>query len=397
MRHRGLLEHVLLPVVAAALKLRTKFGSAAKRAASWIKTPAVVVSQNSADLRNAVGGHNLNVGNTIRIRADKSIPRGGSKLIEEDGAKVLLLNDDDAAGASGIAREVGKGRPIPAVIPAPRPPRPPAEALELAKASPELRSSAARIGWEAGRSTLTVTQAASTARLAELEGNSMHISRLDRGGFTVVRPHGEPHTIDAWTYPDLIDVIQASAKGAKKGTPLRLHVEGMPAEDVERLVRDCEFHVEREVDGVVRDLKVSADELVKTLRDNYEFSRAVITEETVPQASAGREMRFKLEIPHIEAEKPSLLLRVKIFLASRVSPQLAAALRASIRKVTQTRLAAATADGLDLQLKREIRAVFRKHKVQGTVTFELTTQQGDVYLAERPISGERDAQSDHAA
>jgi len=107
--------HGLIQPVAASMRdldqIRTRFTAASTSTSEgWIKTPSIVISQNSQSMR-MIGGHNLN-STALRIEVDPAATE--AKLVESGNVRVLRVPpgqaDEAAARANDLARQIEHGK-----------------------------------------------------------------------------------------------------------------------------------------------------------------------------------------------------------------------------------------------------------------------------------------------
>jgi len=325
----------------------------------WVRTPSIVISRAVGDVAGTVGGHNLNAAIT-EFRTSAQVAKGKVKVIEEDGKRILLANPDDSGKVQAAVRSIGRAeqsstadieekaaaelarakpdsRPVPEVLAFNGAHAPEANrGFQTDLASPAVGDS----GWWLAKRRITPSQ----TKVAEaLQSNHLHGIVIERtsDGHYLVFDGPSRRMAQASTQPAATDAVLAYLDPHTKGLPVRLHLRGFEPREASGFARSTElqlasFREPPELAATVEAADIPAERLKAFLTEEYNFREVKIKDISEPVVTAEGETRVDIdaEIAAVKPGRPSLLVRITVFLRQGV--QMTAQLLSAIRLHIET-------------------------------------------------------------
>ena len=323
------------------------------RPVSWIRTPDVVVSHNSA--RNLVGGHNIRA-MPEEIATSDAVPRGNVRFSDSG---TLLVNRDDLVNAARRAKE-----PITKAL---FPQTPPPTALPTA--------------WGPVRHVAQETP----TQIAITRGpNEYTVSlRADSGAVT--------DTTSVATYADALDLFEAHV-GRPKATVRRLRLEGFDPDSAENFLRSAD--IRETAAGRVQLVKEGRTVDASKLSADYQLDTAQLKGVHFDEVRGGTELTLDFEVAARIQARPSLTIRIKQWfrgVAREVIGRLSEPIRSSVEAVLgRWTHQPTTVDALAREIRASMRDVTKRRP---TLRIEIRSETGDAVLVEleRLLPAEHDA------
>jgi len=316
----------------------------------WIRTASVVVS-NWATMpkdKEFVGGHNL-YSKITELREDPTLPAGKISISRNGDEIVILHSKYDRAKAYELvrlaAREVQRPgattvslrvaleealtRATPMQLGR-------AEGLALPPGGSGLRSFHQTLYVKEGGPTGTVVggsridSQAIAANFREVASSPGHIVvvKNTNGTYQLVFG-GMDNSVEVKSMPALVDQMLDPANLNSTPNQMQLHLAGFTPEEGSGFMQNIELQMRRQsnddsvLTGIVEKNGNVSAETVRELNERYDFSRARLSE---PRISAieegplrgGHLVEADLEVPSRIALKPTLWMRIRVFLSEQV-------------------------------------------------------------------------------
>ena len=310
---------------------------------SWIHTPTIVVSQAQGEVRHTIGGHNLSSVIT-ELRPDTELTAGSVRVAEENGEKVVYYNPADSEKVPEIVRSAGRyeeknaselgdvlnqemrnakviERPLQETLGFTETLRP----SELRGMQPaHLGSGGEAAGWRPSGGTIppedkNILLAFEPRKASVHQARpSLVITRNQDGSYLII--HGPDQTIRAADLPSAIDATLTCARNDEAGT-VNLHFRGFEARQAKGFVRTVELDdplTAKRISASIEESLSPAD-LERIAKEDFDFSRAQVKSVSEIKATEeGPAVDVELDIPAKTSSRPSLLMRIRIFLAERI-------------------------------------------------------------------------------
>jgi hypothetical protein len=328
---------------------------------TWIRTPTIVVSHATGQLRLMVGGHNLDAKIT-ELRADPELTAGQVRIGEENGAKVVYYSPADGEKAPELVRTAGRfGEKPPEELrnmlsdqlkdiqPTARPVQEvlgfvgdakPAEMRGLQSA--HLGSGGEEIGWRPSATAVSPNDGAVLRAFDPRKagiGNltPLVITRNSDASYVIVG--GTVQRLEASDLPSAIDAVTSTVRSGSISGDVNLHFRGFDSRQAKGFVRTAELDLnESNVHSKLYasvETNMNPGEMGSLSRAEFDFSRAEsprvvargLTEEGI------QKIDLEVRVPAREAALPSLMLRIRIFFEQGI--QLTSEVLASIQQVVR--------------------------------------------------------------
>jgi hypothetical protein len=290
--------------------------SVAPTSATWIHTPAVVISWNDQQLGGiAIGGHNLDAKITeISLSADAA-----SVKVAEDGS--ILLNPALGPEAKELVRTAARfGDEFAPMLEArlqrllaniPKtPPRIVQEALDLIH-SPRFeppgltpvagaaeRGSLRLVGWGQPK------MAQISPEIARIDANTTGRMVVERRAEAIyLRQSAEETPIAAFTTEDATDAVATLLRrNASSGRELHIELRGFTEEDGVGFARSCQVRVNdegipAEVSALLRDETIGDDAFRAIRQERFDFSKTKITIGEIQELPTELRQSMHVEVP----------------------------------------------------------------------------------------------------
>lgn len=309
----------------------------------WIHTPTIVVSRAQGTMTGAVGGHNLSATIT-ELRSDSDVVAGTVRVADENGTKIVYYNPSDAEKAPQIVRTAGRYedkssaelqdmlngemKQVQAIE------RPVNEMLGFtAEAKPsELRgmqpahvgAGGESAGWRPAGTAIPPEDSDVLVAFKPRKGavnrlGSVIITKNPDNTYLVV--NGSEQIITASDAPSAIDAALMCIRNDDSAT-VNLHFRGFDPRQAKGFVRTAELQTDPEtatrISATIEESMSPAD-LGKLASEDYDFKRARVTSVSpVKITEDGPAVDIGMEVPAKAAQRPSLFMRIKIFLAEKI-------------------------------------------------------------------------------
>jgi hypothetical protein len=250
----------------------------------------------------------------------------------------------------------------------------------------QLAPSAHRGGWALSGSTAPAEYRATSNAL------NVFVDRNTDYTFRVTLP-GSDATYAAASYDAAVDLVAQALPGQTAAArPLTVYFSDVDRADAANFLRSLEVRSNvsrssRPPRGFGRSQQGSFGTLRESLGRSYDFNSAKVTESVVERVPTGGErLRVSVEVPPIEATKPPLLVRIRIFFAERVSEPIRRSVEQIVTRVlgraTGVR-AAAPMSGADIAAA--IRADLRALHPDVNLAVGIDLGVGDFFVADASI------------
>ena len=328
---------------------------------TWIRTPTIVVSHAIGQLRYSIGGHNLDARIT-ELRADPELAAGEVRIGEESGTKVVYYSPADQDRAPELVRSAGRFADKPPeelktmlssqlkeIQPSARPVEEvlgfvgdakPAERRGLESA--HLGSGGEEIGWRPSVAAVSpddgaVLRAFDPRKARAEKLTPVVITRSAEGRYVI---GSAAQRVEASDLPSAIDAVTSSIRNGSVPGDVNLHFRGFDSRQAKGFVRSAELDLnESDVHPKLYasiETSMNPEELGTLARDEFDFSRAEsprIVDQRLTSDGI-QQVDVELAVPAREAARPSLLLRIRIFVEQGF--QRTGEILASIQRVVQS-------------------------------------------------------------
>lgn len=307
---------------------------------TWIKTPTIVISRAQGQLVGGVGGHNLSSAVT-ELRADTQLSAGSVRVAAaEDGTKVVYYNPADSDRVPEIVRSAGRyGEKEPAELEnvlngemktAQAVNRSVTEMLGYTDTfkpaemrglqSAHLGSGGESTGWRPTDGVVPPENQNIRIAFEPRKGptdkiGSVVVIRNQDGSYLVV--HGPNQTIRAQDLPSAIDATIACVR-SDESEVVNIHLSGIEAKQAKGFVRTAELNMEPETTKRISasiEETLSPEDLERLAKEDFDFSRAEVKNVSeIKVTPEGRAVDVDLDIPAKSSARPSLLVRIRMWL-----------------------------------------------------------------------------------
>ena len=306
---------------------------------TWIKTPTIVISRATGQLKGSVGGHNLSSVVT-ELRADTQLTAGSVRVAEENGSRVVYYNPADSEKVPEIVRSAGRfededaaklegtlDNELKQAQAVERPIRDvlgfndafkPADARGMQPA--HLGSGGEATGWRPYGNMVPPESRNVVVAFEPRKGptdriGAVIVTRNQDGTYLVV--HGPDQSLRANDLPSAIDATIACVR-SDDAEFVNLHFRGFEPRQAKGFVRSAELDMEPEAAKRISasiEETLAPEDLERLAKENYDFSRAEVKRVSeVKLTDEGRAVDVDLDVPARKATRPSLLMRIRIFL-----------------------------------------------------------------------------------
>jgi hypothetical protein len=328
-------------------------------AASWIRTPSIVVSWSEkpdGTTGGVIGGHNLG-GKPSSMRPDATVPIGGIRVVESPNGRVLLFNPSDESRIAGVVRQFGRGaeksRPVlegelkATLRSTVAVERPLAETLAFRTPPVGTRGLTARhlpagveeIGWHYTDSVPNAGQVETIRALADPQSPVWILERADNGTLSIYSDGGRTVLTAGNTVSGADAVADLITSADPQIGPIRVHVRGFDTNQAKGLMQSVETRLPREyrgrLAGTVEDRLLGPQDLKRVMAADYDFARARVNRVSdAVRTSEGIRFDMEASVPALRVGKPPLLMRFKLLFRSVF--EVPAQLKASAERLIRT-------------------------------------------------------------
>jgi hypothetical protein len=291
----------------------------------WIRTPSIVVSRATGIVSEWTGGHNLDAEITV-FREETGFRAGELKEVLEDGKRVILYGEGDAAKIPNLVKLAGKEAHNPELLNILKARLPEVKPLNLTRADlfprdfvpPPVRGykpvsvEAEGLGWtKAAPKPLTATERVLAESPRTAKTPTLTVAR--EGDVYKVFMADDAVPFDAKTKTSLVEFLTTKRLEVPADAEFHLEFKGFEPQEVRGLVKSCRARALREgtADGEI--LFLSRSIKIEARLAEFDLKAAKIGEPLFKEVDGKTLATIDVMLPAKVAGKPPLLLRIQVF------------------------------------------------------------------------------------
>jgi hypothetical protein len=302
---------------------------------NWIRTPSIVLSWIEGEMgQSATGGHNLDSRITM-FRTDGKLSAGEIKVSQENGNNVILHSAEDADKVTELVRLAGRNedkspseietllkqklpeiqvaeRTLPQALGFTADVHPPST-----RGYQELREvpGLGNTGWKVTQEEVGGRQSEILYALTDPNAHAIVVSRQANGNYLVAHSASKL-LVDSSDLPSAVDAVTSCINAeAQADSKVTVYLAGFETRQGRGFAHSLEMNVPEEqrikITAAIEGDPIPPEDLSRILKEDYDLAKAKVT---VRESAEQNAIDVSLDVPAKSAAKPTLLVRLRIWL-----------------------------------------------------------------------------------